>query len=89
MQDGRVMIAGGGLDNSLPIQPVYESANIFDPKTETFTSVHAAFNRWNGIAKVLDSGAVVVIGGHIGPTCWYPPPGIGYNCGLATEIYVP
>jgi hypothetical protein len=71
LADGRVLIYGGQVCNTAaqyapPCNmeaPRYEGAEIFDPLTETFTPIHAVFNRWGASLFVLPSGAVVAVGG--------------------------
>jgi PKD repeat protein len=66
MLDGRVLIAGGrNFDNpKAPGAKVHDSAEIFDPETNTFTptgSMHVARNMF--MAVLLDDGRVLITGG--------------------------
>ena len=66
MHDGRVLIAGGrNFDNpNAPGAKVHDSAEIFDPKTNTFTptgSMNVPRNMF--MAILLDDGRVLIAGG--------------------------
>ena len=66
MRDGRVLIAGGrNFDNpNAPGAKVHDSAEIFDPKTNTFTptgSMKVPRNMF--MAILLDDGRVLIAGG--------------------------
>jgi hypothetical protein len=66
MHDGRVLIAGGrNFDNpNSPGAKVHDSAEIFDPETNTFTptgSMNVARNMF--FAVLLDDGRVLIAGG--------------------------
>ena len=66
MRDGRVLIAGGrNFDNpNAPGAKVHDSAEIFDPKTNTFTptgSMNVPRNMF--MAILLDDGRVLIAGG--------------------------
>ena len=66
MHDGRVLIAGGrNFDNpNTPGAKVHDSAEIFDPQTNTFTptgSMNVARNMF--FAVLLDDGRVLIAGG--------------------------
>lgn len=69
LDDGRVLVTGGTGDgkNSL------SSAEIFDPKEETWTSVpDMAQPRMRHTATLLDSGKVLIAGGYFGNGNGFP-----------------
>ena len=58
LQDGRVLIAGGGSDNTVG------SAELFDPTTGVFAAVQdMSVWRASATATVLPDGRVLVVGG--------------------------
>ncbi len=61
LQDGRVLIAGGTSDTQLGV--VYESAEIFDPVTRTFTPAASMLEPrvWHSMT-LLPDGRVLVVG---------------------------
>jgi hypothetical protein len=81
LPDGRVLVVGGGLFASGAPSQALASAEIFDPKTNTFApTASMAAGRWNPSVTTLPDGRVLVIGGTE-PTTNAPVPGV--------EIYDP
>lgn len=63
LSDGRVLIAGG-IDYYGPETPIFASAEIYDPATETWSATGPmASRRFKHAAVRLESGEVLVIGG--------------------------
>ncbi len=67
LPDGRVLLVGGlnGLEGGLATKP-NSGAEVFDPKTQTFTKAPSAVNRRRHTTTVLGDGRVLVIGGITG-----------------------
>jgi uncharacterized protein (TIGR03437 family) len=67
LPDGRVLLVGGlnGLENGAATKP-NSGAEVFDPKTQTFTKLTAAVNRLRHTTTALADGRVLVIGGSTG-----------------------
>ena len=86
LPDGRVLIAGGRTSEvpEVPGAMVHKNADIFDPKTNTFSptgSLNVA--RRDHAAVILDDGRVLIAGG--GDGC-----GMGTTMGIdSAEIYDP
>jgi hypothetical protein len=81
LRDGRVLIAGGVLDDWLA-EPI-NSAELYDPASGTFAPTGAMFyERAEHVASLLDDGSVLVSGGFIKG---YPSDG-GY-CGFGSITY--
>jgi hypothetical protein len=71
--DGRVLIVGG--KNWWPECEVHDSAEIFDPVTETFTLTGTmAVPRSGHTATLLENGRTLVVGGHDTILCDFLPP---------------
>ena len=72
LNDGRVLIVGG--ENWWPECEVHDSAEIFDPVTETFTLTDAmSVPRSGHTATLLDDGTVLIVGGHDTVLCDFGP----------------
>lgn len=63
LNDGRVLIAGGGLSQPGIGFVGVEFADVFDPNTETFTPLTMAYEHSLHTAEKLPDGRVLVIGG--------------------------
>jgi hypothetical protein len=60
LQDGRVLVAGGGTAR----EQVTESAEIYDPKTRSFSmAARMSVPRYKHTAVLLDDGTVLIAGG--------------------------
>ena len=67
LQDGRVLIAGGsdGTTNASNVTTAIASAELYDPKTGTFSATGSMLNeRKNYTATLLQDGRVLVVGGE-------------------------
>src|SRR3712207_5699829 len=64
--DGRVLVAGG---RNFALTDSLESAEVYDPATETFTLTGSmATGRWSHTGVTLNDGRVLVAGGFTDPT---------------------
>jgi hypothetical protein len=80
LKDGSVLVTGGwkrtAADYSGPGLVSQETAEVFDPKTNSFSAVGSmAFPRTNHTAARLQDGRVLVLGGS---NDFFPDGGIGY-----------
>ncbi len=67
LQDGRVLVAGGASGSSKAMRQLSD-AEVFDPRTETWTSVGPLREaRWGPTADLLANGKVLVTGGAFSP----------------------
>jgi hypothetical protein len=75
LNDGRVLIAGGSDANAGLVHSITNTAEIFDPATETFSLVSATMSwpRVNHCAVTLADGHILLIGG------WATWDGISWN----------
>jgi hypothetical protein len=83
LDDGRVLITGGGPDVSISTTPGLDSAEIYDPHQGTFRLVDAKMSslRIFHAMVTLEDGRVLIAGGSEGP---------GFNNALRTvEIFDP
>ena len=72
LSDGRVLIVGGR--NWWPECEVHDSAEIFDPVTETFALTDPmSFPRSGHTATLLNDGTVLIIGGYDTVLCDFGP----------------
>jgi len=72
LSDGRVLIVGG--QNWWPECEVHDSAEIFDPVTETFTLTDPmSVPRSGHTATILNDGTVLIIGGYDTVLCDFGP----------------
>ena len=77
MSNGKFLIAGGAMN--LGVAPGYNTAEIYDPATKTYTPTGAmTYSRTNCYGTELKSGKILVAGG------WY-----NNNSLTCTEIYRP
>lgn len=70
LPSGKVLVVGGGNSPSLETAVVQDSAEIYDPETETWSLV-APFGDngvWRHTATLLPNGKVLVVGGSLGST---------------------
>jgi large repetitive protein len=84
LPDGRVLIAGGssGADAATGAATALSSAEIYDPRTRTFTAAGEMSARYSATATLLNSGKVLIAGGV--------NPGQGYCCfPVGAELYDP
>lgn len=64
LRDGRVLIAGGSASDFNPNTIALASAELFNPKTETFASIgNMPVERSYHTATLLKSGKVLIVGG--------------------------
>ncbi len=83
LQDGTVLVAGGGTDKT---GTGTKSADIFDPKTNSFTATSEMnITRWSGAAVLLADGRVLFAGGHDSNSKGKS----GYYVTATSEIYDP
>ena len=81
LQDGRVLLSGGGADDGSG--PLLASIEIFDPSTDSFTSGGSMTSaRYAHTSTVLRSGKVLITGGGKGPS-------VPTTALASTEIYDP
>jgi len=69
LDDGRVLIAGGGDNSGGAGSMAYDTAEIYDPATGTFKLLESKMSvprQYHNIVKLLD-GTVLVVGGSRGP----------------------
>lgn len=100
--DGRVLVAGGSSFGSVDAGNVYfQSAELFDPATGTFSLVAAPMTakRWLHAAVMLTNGKVLVVGGRQSPftaelfdpqsATWKATPGLAHERWAATLTLLP
>ncbi|MBM3945705.1 MAG: kelch-like protein, partial [SAR202 cluster bacterium] len=64
LQDGRVLVTGGGSDTKPPFTA---SAEVYDPAADTWTPAGSmSINRTQHTATLLDDGRVLIVGGVTG-----------------------
>ncbi len=91
LEDGRVLVTGGTGDGKTSLS----SAEVFDPKEETWTSVpDMAQPRMRHTATRMDSGRVLIAGGYLGNGYGFPSlfkhfNGTGNISHSACELYDP
>ena len=69
LDDGRVLIAGGGNSSGGAGSMAYDTAELYDPATGTFKLLESKMSvprQYHNIVKLLD-GTVLVVGGSRGP----------------------
>jgi len=83
--DGRVLIAGGVGSSALQVHAL-DSAELYDPKTGTFSSTGSMHDyRWGATATLLPDGGVLIAGGASGSDIFGSP-----SLALASaELYDP
>src|SRR5437016_3158178 len=81
LQNGKVLVAGGFASVYLPGssgRPVYSSPELYDPRTNTWSSAGQAAGRFQHAATLLNNGKVLVAGGFD-----------GFNALASAELYDP
>lgn len=73
LPDGQVLIVGGENGTTVKSEPIpFQSAELFNPATDTFTALPASGEtemhvaRWDALAAPLPSGQVLIAGGDNG-----------------------
>mmetsp|Transcript_128667 Transcript_128667/g.274635 ORF Transcript_128667/g.274635 Transcript_128667/m.274635 type:complete len:425 (+) Transcript_128667:39-1313(+) len=64
--DGRLYVIGGRDDQRRPMQPVLASCEVYDPSTQTWSSLPAMSQCRSGPAVVAVEGSLFVVGGYDG-----------------------
>ena len=87
LQDGRVLVAGGGASSSFTTS-TFNSAEVYDPKSSTWTPTGAMnVGREYQTATLLNNGTVLVVGGASGSGVAdeeiYDPKATGCGAGIS------